>query len=110
MPSEFKSIAETNIGISETTIYTCPAGRRAIVLGLRLANTTPSNVTGSVRMNDVSASKLPFIVRNAPISATGSLIAIQGTEKQILEAGDQLRVQSSAASSLDITGSVVELF
>jgi hypothetical protein len=49
-----------------------------------------------------------FLIRGASIAPGGSLVPIGGEQKLVLEAGDKIRVQMSAASSGDVIVSLLE--
>jgi hypothetical protein len=46
---------------------------------------------------------------NAPISAGSSLVVSGGDQKIVLITGDQLQVSSSAATSIDVVMSIMEI-
>jgi len=50
-----------------------------------------------------------FLVKNASVPAGGSLVPIGGDQKVVVEASDVIQVQSSAATSLDVIVSVLEI-
>jgi hypothetical protein len=48
------------------------------------------------------------MVKEATIAAGGTLISVGGDQKLVLETGDKLQVQMSAASSGDVIVSILE--
>ena len=100
----FKNAQGTNI-TSVTSIYTAPANTTSILLELDIANTTTAVVETSVQVTDTSASSTSYLVKNAPIPSGSALQVISG-QKVILEAGDIVKVTSSAA--VDCVASILE--
>ena len=83
--------------------------KTSIMLELDIANTTTSVIEASVEVLDssVSASAWRYLVKNAPVPTGGALMVIAG-QKIVLEAGDKVRVTSSAASSMDVVAAILE--
>ena len=114
MANEFRNRTLTGVGTSATTLYATPDGKTSIVLELDLANTTSSVVEATVELLDYSdatgggvGTNWKHIVKNAPVPAGGSLMVIAG-QKIVLEAGDKVRVTSSAASVMDAVAAILE--
>jgi hypothetical protein len=49
------------------------------------------------------------MLQNAIISNGGALVPIGGDQKLVMEAGDYMQVQTSAANSADVIVSVLEI-
>ena len=114
MANEFRNRTLTGVGTSATTLYATPDGKTSIVLELDLANTTSNVVEASVELLDYSdasgsgvGTNWKHIVKNAPVPSGGSLMVIAG-QKIVLEAGDKVRVTSSAASVMDAVAAILE--
>ena len=71
--------------------------------------TTQNVVEASVEILDssVGASAWRYLVKNAPVPSGGSLMVIAG-QKIVLEAGDKVRITSSAASVMDAVAAILE--
>lgn len=109
MANTLKNVVSNNIGTTEATLYTVPASTTTILIGLTLANTLANQqINVSVSVTDTSAGVTSYIVKNAAVAPGGALVPVGGDQKIILEATDVLKVQSSAATSLDVIASVVE--
>jgi hypothetical protein len=106
MPNVFKSITDTGVGASLTTVYTCPASTTAVVIGCNVSNTTGSQITVDLKLNKNVGDDV-FVVKNIPIPNGSSYEFIAGS-KLVLETADTLEVQSSAATSVDVIVSVLE--
>ena len=114
MANEFRNRTLTGVGTSATTLYSTPDGKTSIVLELDLANTTSNVVEATVELLDYSdasgsgvGTNWKHIVKNAPVPAGGSLMVIAG-QKIVLEAGDKVRVTSSAANVMDAVAAILE--
>lgn len=109
MANTFKNAAAAATGTSEVSVYTVPSSTTTTVIGLTCANvTSTSPVKVSIRVFDTSASAHFFIVKNAEVFEGGSLVAVGGDQKLVLETGDIIKVQSDTASSIDTIVSVME--
>tara|TARA_Y100000816_G_scaffold284278_1_gene262214 strand:+ start:56 stop:385 length:330 start_codon:yes stop_codon:yes gene_type:complete len=108
MPNTFKVKTKKNIGAADSAVYTCPGGTATTIIGLNLANTTSGAITSDITLlnNDGDSCK---ILKTAPISVGGALVAVGGDQKLVMEAGDVIQVKSSAASSIDVTLSILEI-
>ena len=106
MANTFKNASSKSVDHSAfETLYTCPSATTAIILGLALTNKTANAVTASVQLIDSSASgsaadKERLLLNDVSIPANTTLEVFAG-QKYVLETGDILKVQSSAATSLD---------
>lgn len=102
----FKNAIVASVGTTASNVYVS-TGQTSILLELDLANRTGSAITANVTIRDVSEGTSAFIVQSAPIPAGGALQVVSG-QKIVLESGDYVQIQSSAASSLDGVGSVLQ--
>jgi hypothetical protein len=105
MANTFTSALKKDIGSSPVSVYTPPAGKKAILIELDIANTTTSSVTASVYITRSSVDY--YIVKNAPITYGSSLQVISG-QKVVLNDGDEIFAVSSTATSLDVVASILE--
>jgi len=95
------------VGTSATTVLTGATGAQTTAIGMTVANTTTGTVTASVTLT--SGGTTVFLVKNASVPAGGSLVPVGGDQKVVVEASDVIQVQSSAATSLDVIVSVLEI-
>ena len=109
MANVFTRKVSRNIGTSLTSVgsYTVGAGVQTTVIGLSICNTTTSPVTVTVTVND--GTNDTNLVKGVGIPVGQSLIPIGGDEKVVLITGDSIKVQSSAATSLDVVMSILEI-
>ena len=120
MANDFKRFAKPNVaantGASADAVYSVPAGTgstalESIVIGITLANKHTSGITASVFLDHLDGSSDVYIVKNATIPAGSSLEVMAGNKLVVQNDGsnaDVLRVESSRASSLDATITVLE--
>lgn len=108
MANTFKNSVTANVG-SATDCYTCPSATTATVIGCTVANIDASNEASvDVKVVDTSATVTAHVVKAAPVPVSGSLIAIGGDQKVVLEAGDKINVTSTTSNS-DVVISVLEI-
>lgn len=105
MANDFKNRLRRNIGNSPEIVYTVPSGMNSIIIELDVCNTT----NGACQIDAfITKSAVDYyIVKNAPVPVGGSLQVIAG-QKIVLEAGDNISVRSSIASSVDVIASILE--
>ena len=117
MANDFKRICTPNISnSSNTTIYGVPAGAssaalESIVIGITCANKTSSGVTIDIFIDNEDGSNDVYIGKNLSIPAGASLEVMSGNKLVLQNDGtnaDNLEALASAASSVDITVSVLE--
>ena len=106
MANTFKNAAKA-IGNSATTVYTCPAATTGVIHAIYISNIHATNdVTVDITVTDTSASATFHIAKN--LSVPNGSVAI--FEKPInLEATDILKLNASAASSLEAFASILEM-
>ena len=106
MANTFKNAAKA-IGNSATTVYTCPAATTGVIHAIYISNIHATNdVTVDITVKDTSASATFHIAKN--LSVPNGSVAI--FEKPInLEATDILKLNASAASSLEAFASILEM-
>ena len=116
MANDFKRFCVPSVGTSNTTLYTVPAGSgssalETIVIGITMANKSTSGITASIFIDNEDGSNDVFIVKDASIPAGSSLEVMSGNKLVLMNDGtnaDNLEAIASAASSLDVTVSVLE--
>lgn len=105
MPNEFKSSIVNNVGTSNTEVFTCANNTQTTVIGLTLANITAGTIKASVILDGSGriggATNTAYIVKDAPIYTGGTLIAVGGDQKVVLEPGDSVLVVSNTSASVD---------
>ena len=77
------------------------------VIGLTVSNTSGSTVNIDVTLND--GTNDTYVVKDAPVPAGGALVPVGGNQKIVMITGDSIKVNSSAASSVDAVLSILEI-
>ena len=108
MANTFKNASLADIttnGISAShsggLLYTCPSATTAIILGLAITNKTDASVNASVQFTDASDSNATRLLLNEVTIPANTTLEVLAGQKYVLEASDILKVQASAATSLD---------
>jgi len=109
MANTFSNQKQNNVGASDTTVYTVgnTSGFRTIIVGCSLANTTNSSVNADVSVFSSGGTQY-YLVKNAPVPSGGSLEVMAGN-KLVLNQNETLKVKSSAANSIDVLLSIMEI-
>ena len=109
MANSFKRKTSAGIGTGFTPKdgYTVPASTEVTVIGLTVSNVTGSTVKATVSLFD--GSTFTSIVTDGPVPAGGSLVVVGGDQKLVMETGDDMRIKSDTASSLDVVMSILEI-
>lgn len=106
MPTTFTSYVNKDVPTSNATIVTTSAGSQTSIIGLSCTNTSvANNITANVYITRSGTDY--FVVRYAPVPVGGALVVVGGDQKLVLNAGDILRVSSSANTSMDVITSAV---
>jgi len=107
MAQDFRRYIERNIGTAAVDI---PDGSDFnsydTIIGINLANVTASAITASVYL--ASGGNNYYLIKDAPIPSGSSLQVLDGGAKFVVQSGDRLYIQSSAASSIDAIVSAVD--
>jgi len=108
MSEAFKN-ARQAVGTDLTTVYTCPAATKAIVIGCQVANVDGTNSADLtlVWTDDSDGDAATNLVKTLTIPPDAALNPIGG--KLVLEAGDTIQAQASAAGDLELSLSVLEI-
>lgn len=109
MANTFTRKLSRDVGATAAQIgtYQVPSGTTVVVIGLTVTNVTGSAITANVFVNDQVANTRLLV--NAPISSGASLVVVGGDQKLVLQTGDSVWVQGSAASSVDAVMSIMEI-
>lgn len=111
MANQFRN-GQASLVVAPTTVYTCPTGRTAVVILCQAANLdTGTAADGWVTAYWTDASATNKVTNLAyrvvvPIAASVGVL----TGKLVLEAGDTIVAAANAASKVDFTVSVLEIY
>ena len=104
MAQEFRNNLQRNVGTSEVTLVT--GGDYDAVIGIRCCNVLTSTIEVDVFIENGGNDH--FIAKGVVVPPNSAIELIQGGAKIVLENGDVLKANSSAASSLDIVTSFID--
>ena len=108
MPNAFKLLTKKNIGTADSAVYTCPGATETTIIGLNLANTTSSAIEATVKLLNNGGDSC-HVVKSAPIPIGSSLVPVGGDQKLVMNSSDIIKVSSTAASSIDVCLSILEI-
>jgi len=107
MAQDFKRYIERNIGTSAVDI---PDGSNFdsndTIIGINLANITSNTINVDVYITNNSNNY--YLIKNAPIPGGSALQLMDGGAKIVVQSGDNLKIKSDTATSLDAWVSVVD--
>jgi hypothetical protein len=108
MANTFKRYTSNSVGTALATVYTVPSSpsTTSVIIGGVVSNVTTGTVNVTVTAT-TSSTVINLVGEDTPIPAGTALSFIDG--KVVLEPGDIIKVKSSAASSLDIHLSAMEI-
>jgi uncharacterized protein YegP (UPF0339 family) len=97
-----------NIGTSLTAVdsYTVGANVGAVIVGLNISNTSAAQIIANVVINNGTDNF--YLGNRIPVAAGGAVSIAGGDQKIILQTGDSVRVNSSAAGSVDVLMNIME--
>ena len=106
----FKRFTSRNVGTSAVRVgdYTVPANTVSTMIGMTVANVSNTAIEATVFHRDTgnNDTHLAFAV---PIPIGSTVVILGGSQKVVLEAGDQVFVESSANTSADVIMSLLEV-
>jgi len=120
MANDFKraAIADvgTGTGASGTAIYTTPAGAgstalESIVIGISICNKNASERTVGIFLDNYTGSNDAYIVKDLKIPGNTTVELMSGNKIVVQNsgsAGDVIRAEASAGTSIDVVLSVLE--
>ena len=101
--------ASAHLTTSLADVYTCPASTVALVKHAQVANVDGAAAADvSVALYDASATATYYYAKTISVAADAGLKPLGDLVGAVLEAGDKIQGQASAADDLDIILSVVE--
>jgi len=106
MANTYKNAAVVLTSTGATDLYTAPSNTRSLVQSVNIANVDSSNRYATVTWYDASAGSSYTLLYNGFIPAGTAMNALD--TPCVLEPGDIIRVQASAANTLHATASIME--
>ena len=119
MANAFKNVTAQAIGTTATVVgfsTGVPDNSQVTCIGMTCANILDEvinvDVTLEVFVNGGTNTGITHIVKNAPIPSGGSLVLLGGDQKVVMQdtaGGNQIKVKSNRASSVDVILSYLEI-
>jgi hypothetical protein len=107
MANVFTSYVNKDVGTSAATVVTVAASTQTTLIGMSCSNTTSSPVTVDAYITRSAVNY--YLVKGATVPVGGSLVIVGGDQKVVLITSDALKVLSSAATSIDLVTSVLNI-
>jgi len=111
MAETFRLKTGASVSTSLVDIYTVPVSTTTVIVGGLLSNKSGSIITADVQIVTASSSGENvddvYLIKTVQIPSGSSLEIVEG--KVVLEAGDKIKVLSSASSALDVAFSIMEI-
>ena len=106
----FKRFTSRDIGTTPVNVgaYTVPANTISTLIGMTVANVSNNAIEASVFHRDTSSNDT-YIARFVPVPYGSSVVTVGGSQKVVLETGDQIFVEVSANNSADVIMSLLEV-
>jgi hypothetical protein len=113
---QVKADISTNTGASGDAVYTTPAGAgssalESIVIGISICNKNSSERTVGIFLDNYDATNDGYIVKDLKVPGNTTVEIMQGNKLVLMNngsAGDIIRAEASAGSSIDVVLSVLE--
>ena len=113
---EVKADISTNTGASGDAVYSTPAGAgssalESIVIGISICNKNSSERTVGIFLDNYDATNDGYIVKDLKVPGNTTVEIMQGNKLVLMNngsAGDVIRAEASAGSSIDVVLSVLE--
>lgn len=110
MAENFNRVGVKLTSTTATDVYQAPnnaATDRAVVLSLLIANVSGSTTNFTVALTNSANTVISTLAQNLDIPTKTSIEVI--VNKQVLLAGEKLRVTAGAANALNVTASALEI-
>ena len=113
MANAFKKKTSKGVGTSLTQVgsYAVTSSTETTVIGLSVSNVTGSSVDVDVALSATMANTTNDISlgTSIPVPSGSTVVLVGGDQKLVMEPTDLIKVKSSAASSVDVCMSILEI-
>lgn len=109
--TSYFQIGANEAGADKTGRYAVPADTETTVIGLSVSNVTGSSVDVDLALSATMANTTNDISigTNIPIPSGSTVVLVGGDQKLVMEPSDLIKVKSSAAASVDVCMSILEI-
>ena len=108
MANAFKLVTDTGVGTSAATIHTGASSTETTIIGLSISNIVTSQIEVDVQIENNDGDNI-YLIKAAPLPVGSSLVVVGGDQKLVLNNADHVMITSSAASSVDVVTSYLEI-
>jgi len=91
----------SEIGTTETTIYTCPAAKTATVSRVSVANILESDITFHISYYNATDNATVYFIKNGHLSSGQNHISISNSNTLSMSADDYITILSDTEASID---------
>lgn len=103
MANEVKSLADGQLPASQTTLYTCPAGKTAIIGNMTYVNTDASARTVDAWIQRSGSTARRIIPKGMSFDPGSAALICDEENKLYLSAGDAIQGSADSANLVDYT-------
>jgi len=107
MANNFTSYASKDVGTTPVSILTVGASTQTTLIGLSCANTSVAPVTVDAYITRSAVDY--YLIKGATVPVGGTLVIVGGDQKVVGIPADVVKVVSSAATSVDVFASVLNI-
>lgn len=107
MANNFTSYANKDVGTTPVSILTVGASTQTTLIGLSCANTSVAPVTVDAYVTRSAVDY--YLIKGATVPVGGTLVIVGGDQKVVGVPADIVKVVSSAAASVDVFASVLNI-
>ena len=109
--TSFFQVGANSAGASQSGAYAVPSSTETTVIGLSVSNVTGSSVDVDLALSATMANTTNDISlgTSIPIPSGSTVVVVGGDQKLVMEPTDLIKVKSSAAASVDVCMSLLEI-
>ena len=109
--TSFFQVGANSAGASQSGAYAVPSSTETTVIGLSVSNVTGSSVDVDLALSATMANTTNDISigTNIPVPSGSTVVLVGGDQKLVMEPTDLIKVKSSAAASVDVCMSLLEI-
>ena len=109
--TSFFQVGANSAGASQSGAYAVHSSTQTTVIALSVSNVTGSSVDVAVALSATMANTTYDISLGTtiPVPSGSTVVLIGGDQKLVMETSDLVKVKSSAASSVDVIMSILEI-
>lgn len=102
MTVNYRNKTVKNVGTTPVVVCTVPEGMQYLVAGLTLANIVGATVFADITLSSAEDNHEVYIIKRGKIPVSMTMVPVANETTLTLEAGDQLKIKSSTANSIDV--------